>query len=40
MAITAPAPLRDHDEYIDRVVGTYGFADPLYVQTGNFLYLA
>lgn len=36
MAITAPAPLRDHDEYIeDRVVGTYGYADPLYVETGK-----
>ncbi|XP_073262336.1 uncharacterized protein [Populus alba] len=36
MAITSPAPLRDHDEYIeDRVVGTYGYADPLYAETGK-----
>jgi interleukin-1 receptor-associated kinase 1 len=42
LAITAPAPLRDNDEYIqeDRIVGTYGYMDPLYAQTGNFLYLA
>ncbi|KAI9378693.1 hypothetical protein POPTR_018G134200v4 [Populus trichocarpa] len=37
LAITAPAPLRDHDEYIqeDRIVGTYGYMDPLYAQTGE-----
>jgi hypothetical protein len=31
----------DHDEHIqeDRIVGTYGYMDPLYAQTGNFLYL-
>ncbi|KAL9377209.1 hypothetical protein Peur_031329 [Populus x canadensis] len=37
LAITAPAPLRDHDEYIqeDRIVGTCNYMDPIYVKTGK-----
>ncbi|KAB5514711.1 hypothetical protein DKX38_028617 [Salix brachista] len=36
LAITAPAPSRDHDEYIreDRIAGTYGYIDPFYARNG------
>ncbi|KAJ6372762.1 hypothetical protein OIU76_027145 [Salix suchowensis] len=36
LATTAPASSRDHDEYIqeDRICGTFGYMDPLYLLNG------